>query len=469
MTLDPRRFRENSRAALNDPSLRIALGRLRTHFAAGRSRAVERFPSWEELREQGRAIRDYALANLDTLLEEFERNVIARGGHMHWARDAAEARKIVLAILRKDGARAVIKGKSMVSEEIGLNPFLEANGIAPVETDLGEYIVQLRHEPPSHIIAPAFHLNKEDVTATFRATHTELPADRPLWERSELVAEARRVLRQRFETADAGITGANFLTAAEGAAMLVTNEGNGDLTRLLPRTHIVLTGVEKVVANLEHAAVLLRLLTRSATGQDISSYVTVMSGPPAPAESDGPKNFHVVLVDNGRSRLLGTEAQDVLRCIRCAACLNHCPVYAAVGGHAFGTTYTGPLGAALNPGTIGIPVAGHHPNASTFCGRCAEVCPVKIPLPKIMRYWRAQEFASGLAPASTRRALWLWAFFAKRPVLYRLAAKFAARVLRLSARNGGVRALPLFRNWFAVRDFPAPHGKTFQELWTSRK
>jgi L-lactate dehydrogenase complex protein LldF len=469
MNFDPRNFREAGQAALHDAGLRIALGRLKTHFALGRAQAVERYPDWENLREQGRAIRDYALANLHALLELFEDSVTARGGQVHWARDANEAREIVLRILREDGAKSVIKGKSMVSEEIGLNLFLEANGIVPVETDLGEYIVQLRQEPPSHIIAPAFHLNKEDVADTFREAHTTLDPDRPLVERTELVAEARRVLRTRFESADAGITGANFLTAEEGAAVLVTNEGNGDLTRLLPKTHIVLTGLEKVVANLDHAAVLLRLLTRSATGQDISSYVTVMHGPQAPGETDGPENFHVVLVDNGRTRMLGTEAEDVLRCIRCAACLNHCPIYAAVGGHAYGAAYTGPIGAALNPGLMGVEVAHHHPNASTFCGRCAEVCPVKIPLPKIMRHWRAREYASGLAPRSSTAGLALWAFFAKRPALYRFAIAIAARGLRLAARNGRVHALPLMASWFAVRDFPAPQGRTFRELWASRK
>jgi L-lactate dehydrogenase complex protein LldF len=469
MTLDPQRFREAGQAALHDTGLRIALSRLKTHFALGRALAVERYSDWEGLREQGRAIRDYALANLAPLLETFERAVTAHGGHVHWARDAKEAREIVLEILRRQSAKVVTKGKSMVSEEIGLNPFLEANGIAAVETDLGEYIVQLRHEPPSHIIAPAFHLNKEDVAKTFQEAHEQLDPNRPLVERTELVAEARRVLRARFEAADAGITGANFLAAEEGAAILVTNEGNGDLTRLLPRTHIVLTGLEKVVANLEHAAVLLRLLTRSATGQDISSYVSVMSGPRAADESDGPENFHVVLVDNGRTRLLGTKAEEVLRCIRCAACLNHCPIYAAVGGHAYGATYTGPIGAALNPGLMGVGVAHHHPNASTFCGRCAEVCPVKIPLPKIMRYWRAREYASGLAPKTTTFGLGVWAFFAKRPPLYRLLAGTGARVLKLIASHGRVRALPLMRNWFLVRDFPSPQGRTFRELWAARK
>lgn len=469
MTLDPRAFREAGRTALHDPSLRVALGRLKTHFALGRAQAVERYGDWESLREQGRAIRDYALARLDALLEQFERNVVAVGGRVHWARDAAEARDVMLQILREAGAKSVIKGKSMVSEEIGLNPFLEANGIEPVETDLGEYIVQLRQEPPSHIIAPAFHLNKEDVAKTFRTSHGALDPDRLLVERTELVAEARRVLRARFESADVGITGANFLTAEEGAAILVTNEGNGDLTRLLPNTHIVLTGLEKVVANLDHAAVLLRLLTRSATGQDVSSYVTVVRGPRAPNENDGPEKFHVVLVDNGRTRLLGTEAEEVLRCIRCAACLNHCPIYAAVGGHAYGATYTGPIGAALNPGLMGVGVAHHHANASTFCGRCADVCPVKIPLPKIMRYWRAREYADGLAPKAMVAGLGVWAYLAKRPRVYRLAAGIAARVLKLLSRNGRVHALPVMRNWFAVRDFPAPQGKTFRELWAARK
>ena len=470
MTLDPQQFREAGHAALHDEGLRKALARLKTHFALGRATAVARYPDWEDLREQGRAIRDYALSHLDTRLETFERNVISRGGHVHWARDAKEAREIVLGIVRSTGAKRVTKGKSMVSEEIGLNPLLEANGIVPIETDLGEYIVQLRQEPPSHIIAPAFHLNKEDVAKTFRAAHDGLDRDRPLLERTELVAEARRVLRARFESADAGITGANFLTAEEGAAVLVTNEGNGDLTRLLPRTHIVLTGIEKIVADLDDAAVLLRLLTRSATGQEISSYVTVMTGPRGVGESDGPEHFHVVLVDNGRSRLLGTEAEDVLRCIRCAACLNHCPIYAAVGGHAYGAAYTGPIGAALNPGLMGVGIAHHHPNASTFCGRCAEVCPVKIPLPKIMRHWRAREYASGLAPKPVVRGLKLWAFAVKHPALYRRLASLGAGVLKLVAgRSGRVRELPVMGGWFAVRDFPAPQGRTFQSLWIARK
>ncbi len=466
MTQNPREFPQAATAALKDENLKLALARLKTHFVLRRADSIERYGDWESLREQGRAIRDYALSHLDTMLESFERAVAARGGHVHWARDAKEAREIIAGILKTAGAKTVTKGKSMVSEEIALNPHLEAEGFVPVETDLGEYIIQLRKEPPSHIIAPAFHLHKEQVAETFRTAHTALDAGRNLDERSALVSEARAMLRAHFEAADAGITGANFLCAEEGAAIIVTNEGNGDLTRLLPKTHIVVTGIEKVVANLDDAAVLIRLLTRSATGQDISSYVSVMLGP---SPDDGPKDFHIVLVDNGRSRLIGTEAEEVLRCIRCSACLNHCPIYGAVGGHAYGATYPGPIGAALNPGLLGVREAAHHANASTFCGRCAEVCPVKIPLPAIMRHWRAREHASGLAPKSLVAGLGLWAFAAKRPTLYRFGASMMARLLkRVGGKRGHVHALPLPRGWFAVRDFPAPQGKTFQQLWKER-
>jgi L-lactate dehydrogenase complex protein LldF len=469
VTLDPTAFPQNARAALADATLKPALGRLKTHFGAGRAAATARYGDFEGLREACKAIRDHAVTHLDELLTQFEASVVARGGTVHWARDAGEARRLILGILQDAGAKTVTKGKSMVTEEIALNPFLEANGIVPVETDLGEYIIQLRNEPPSHIIAPAFHLSKEQVAATFMAAHKDLDPARSLVERNALVQEARAVLRARFEAADAGITGANFLAAKEGAAVIVTNEGNGDLTRLLPKTHIVVTGIEKVVADMTDVAVLVRALPRSATGQPISTYVSVMAGRRGHGETDGPQAFHVVLVDNGRSQLIGTEAQDVLRCIRCSACMNHCPIYGAVGGHAYGATYMGPIGAALNPGMMGIEQAAHHANASTFCGRCAEVCPVMIPLPKIMRHWRAVEYAKGLAPKAITRGLGLWAFAAKRPALYRFGTQLAARILKWMARGGLVRAMPVRNGWFAVRDFPAPQGKTFQEQWRTRQ
>src|SRR5690242_9830436 len=424
-----RSFPANARAGLADPVLQQALGLARTGFPQRRLEAIARLPEFEDLREEGRAIKDHTLGHLDFYLELYERNVIASGGHVHWARNAEEARAAILDICRAANAKIVTKGKSMVAEEIGLNDHLEQNGITPVETDLGEYIIQLRHEPPSHIIAPAIHLMKEQVADAFRGAHTELDPARPLGEPRELCDEARTVLRPRFLAADVGITGANFLVAETGSSIIVTNEGNGDLTQILPRVHIVVTSIEKVVPTLEDAATLLRLLARSATGQEFSSYTTLSTGPRRPGDLDGPEQYHVVLLDNGRTDLLGGEFQDMLRCLKCAACLNHCPVYGAVGGHAYGWVYPGPMGSVLTPALIGLGEAGHLPNASTFCGRCEEVCPVKIPLPKMMRHWREREFAAQRAPTTYRFGLGYWAWVASRPALYHAFANIASRVL----------------------------------------
>ena len=280
--------------------------------------------------------------------------MLASGGHVHWCATADEARDAVLAICRAANARTVTKGKSMISEELGINDHLERHGITPVETDLGEYIIQLRHELPSHIIAPAFHLNREDWEESFRKSHTDLPPDRVFRERRDILTEARTKLRERFLAADVGITGANFLIAETGSSVIVTNEGNGDLTQTLPRVHIALASIEKMVPTIEDCTSLLRVLARSATGQDFSVYTTFSTGARRPGDLDGPDEYHVVLVDNGRSAMLGTEFQEMLRCIRCAACMNHCPVYGAVGGHAYGWVYPGPMGAVLTPSLIGV-------------------------------------------------------------------------------------------------------------------
>ena len=368
-------------------------------FPLRRREAVARLPEFEALRDIGRAIKEHTLAHLDFYLELYEQNVVAAGGEVHWARTPEEACAAVLKICRAAGAKTVTKGKSMIAEEIGLNEFLEQNGITPVETDLGEYIIQLRHEPPSHLIAPAMHLVKEQVADTFRAAHRALDPNRPLAEPRQLCDEARALLRPRFLAADVGITGANFLVAETGSSIIVTNEGNGDLTQTLPRVHIVVASLEKLVPTFEDAASLLRLLARSATGQEFSSYTTVSTGPRRPGDLDGPQAYHVVLLDNGRSAMLGGEFHDMLRCIRCAACMNHCPVYAAVGGHAYGWVYPGPMGAVLTPSLIGIEEAAPLPNASTLCGRCESVCPVKIPLPKMLRHWREREYAKKLVAA----------------------------------------------------------------------
>jgi L-lactate dehydrogenase complex protein LldF len=470
MLATSRNFKANAEKGLADETLQRALAKARTGFPLRRRLAVERLPEFEALREEGRAIKDHTLAHLDFYLELFEQNVVAAGGKVHWARDAEEARALVLQICRSVGARIVTKGKSMVAEEVGLNEHLVAHGITPVETDLGEYIIQLRHEPPSHIIAPAIHLVKEQVADTFRAEHRALPPERPLGEARQLCDEAREVLRPRFLAADVGITGANFLLAETGSSLIVTNEGNGDLTQILPRVHIVLASLEKVVPGFEDAATLLRLLARSATGQEFSSYTTVSTGPRRPGDRDGPEQYHVVLLDNGRSALLGGEFQDMLRCIRCAACLNHCPVYGAVGGHAYGWVYPGPMGAVLTPSLIGIAEAGPLPNASTFCGRCESVCPMKIPLPKMMRHWREREFAAKLAPRAARAGLRLWAWVARRPALYHALADLASRALgRAGRERGRFRALPLAAGWTSVRDMPAPEGRSFHSLWAERQ
>ena len=463
-------FPANVRVGLGDPVLQRALGLARTGFPLRRQQAIERLPEFEALREEGRAIKDHTLAHLDFYLELYEKNVVAAGGKVHWARTAAEARDAVLEVCRSAGARMVTKGKSMVAEEIALNDHLERNGITPVETDLGEYIIQLRHEPPSHIIAPAIHLMKEQVAGAFRAAHTELDPARALDEPRALCEEARTVLRPQFLAADVGITGANFLIAETGSSIIVTNEGNGDLTQTLPRVHIVVTSLEKIVPTLEDAATLLRLLARSATGQEFSSYTTISTGPRRPGDLDGPEEYHVVLLDNGRSELIGGEFQDMLRCLRCAACLNHCPVYAAVGGHAYGWVYPGPMGAVLSPALVGLGEAGHLPNASTFCGRCESVCPVKIPLPRMMRHWREREFAEALSPAVTRSGLRLWAWLATRPALYHAVAEFLGRVLGWAGRERGrFRSLPLAAGWTLGRDLPSPEGRSFHSLWAERQ
>ncbi|MCG7392195.1 LutB/LldF family L-lactate oxidation iron-sulfur protein [Microvirga sp. ACRRW] len=459
-------FKQNAARALHDAQLQKALNNVKQGFIDKRKAAADKLPEFEALRDSARDIKNHTLEHLDLYLEAYESKVKASGGHVHFARNAEEAREIILEICREADAKTVTKGKSMISEEIGINHYLEANGIRPIETDLGEYIIQLRNELPSHIIAPAVHLNATQVEQDFRRVHTHLDAKRDLSEPVQLLTEARAVLRERFLAADVGITGANFLVAETGTSIIVTNEGNGDLTQILPKTHIVLASLEKLVPTLEDASQLLRVLARSATGQEMSVYTTFSTGPRRSGDADGPENYHVVLIDNGRSSMLGTSFEEMLRCIRCGACMNHCPVYHAVGGHAYGWVYPGPMGAVLTPSLIGVDQAGHLPNASTFCGRCESVCPVRIPLPKLMRHWREREFERHLTPASVRSGLSFWGFFAKRPALYRLATRAAMAGLAFAGRQRGrFTWLPFSKGWTKYRDFPAPQGETFQARW----
>lgn len=463
-------FKENATRALNDAPLQKALKNVEVGFIAKRLAAADALPEFEALRDNARDIKNHTLAHLDLYLEEYEKKVIASGGQVHFAETAEDARAIILDICRRRNAKTVTKGKSMITEEIGLNDFLATNGVTPVETDLGEYIIQLRGETPSHIIAPAVHLNKDQVEADFRRVHTHLPPERDLSEHEALLNEARQVLRQRYFEADVGITGANFLIAETGSSVIVTNEGNGDLTQTLGKCHVVVASLEKLVPTLNDCAQILRVLARSATGQDMSVYTTFSTGPKRAEDPDGPEEYHVVLLDNGRTSMLGTEFQEMLRCIRCGACMNHCPVYHAVGGHAYGAVYPGPMGAVLTPSLSGIEVGGHLPNASTFCGRCESVCPMRIPLPKMMRHWREREFEKHLTPSAARYGLNLWAFFAKRPKLYRAAVAFAMPLLSaLGGSKRRIHTLPFAGGWTKHREMPAPEGKTFLQAWAEKQ
>ena len=463
-------FKANAKVALADAQLQSALGKLKGGLVANRAKARDALPEFEALRDVAKDIKNHTIANLDLYLEIYEKNARAAGANVHFAETAADAREIILQICRAANAKIVTKGKSMVSEEIGLNDYLEAaGGLEVVETDLGEYLVQIHHETPSHIIAPAIHLTQDQVEADFRRLHTHLPADRVLVEPAQLVNEARQILRKKFMTADVGITGANFLVAETGSSIIVTNEGNGDLTQSLAKTHIVIASIEKLVPTLEDLSTILRLLARSATGQECSTYMTLSTGARRVNDLDGPANYHVVILDNGRTDLIGSEFQDVLRCIRCGACMNHCPVYGAIGGHAYGWVYPGPIGSVLTPALIGVKEAGNLPNASTFCGKCADVCPMKIPLPDLMRHWREAEFAAGDLPRVYRTGLMTWAYFARHPRLYHAVAKVGIPLLSLFNRRGRFAHLPFAGGWTRHRDMPAPQGRTFQQLWAARQ
>ncbi len=461
-------FRARATRALQDADLQTALGNLKRGFQAKRAHAVANLPEFEDLQSHAIAIKDHTLDRLDLYLERFEDEVIARGGKVHWCRDAAEARAKVLEICRDANARRVVKAKSMITEEIALNAHLEANGIETCETDLGEYIIQLRNEPPSHIIAPAVHLRREQVADTFRKHHRDFSEQRDLDVARNLVDEARKIMRERFLSADVGISGANLLVAETGSVVLISNEGNIDLSRALPGTHIVLASIEKMVPTLTDAAVILRLLCRAATGQEAATYTSFLTGPRAADEVDGPAAFHVLLLDNGRSELLKGEFAEILRCIRCGACLNHCPVYGATGGHAYGSVYTGPMGAVLTPLLEGLDRAAPLPEASTFCGRCETVCPMGIPLVSLLRRLRERLWKRKPGWGMPRALLGAWLFLARRPRLYHgLAGFFLPMTAPFGRRRGWLPFGPRAGGW--GNHFPAPEGATFQALWRARK
>lgn len=423
-------FKTKARAALKDKNLHRALGNIKRGFVVKRAKAIDKLPEFERMRDHAVSVKDHTLQNLDQYLKQFEAQVNLSGGHVHWAHDAKAACDQVISICQSHQAKNIVKSKSMLTEEIELNDALEAVGLNVTETDLGEYIIQQRREKPSHIVAPAIHLLKEHVAEIFHQKHTMLDPKRSLEDPDALLKEARTVLREKYFTADVGITGANFLIAESGTSVLVTNEGNGDLIQTLSKVHIVIASIEKVVPTFEDTAQMLRLLTRSATGQAITSYVTFSTGPKREGDWDGPEVFHVIILDNGRRKLLGGVFEKMLRCIRCGACLNHCPVYQSIGGQAYGSVYPGPMGSVLTPALFGIKKHADLPNASTFCGRCEDVCPMKIPLPNMMRHFREQEYQKKISSSRSRIALKLWAFLAMRPKLYHRVMRCVAIFMR---------------------------------------
>ncbi|MCA0176415.1 MAG: lactate utilization protein [Proteobacteria bacterium] len=464
----PITFTARAAAALADPTLKTAIDRTTGTAERKRAAALAEFPQFEAARAQGKAIKDHVLANLDYYLKQFEANAIASGAQVHWAATADEAAAIVVRLCQQAGARRVTRVKSMLGEEIGLPHALDAAGIERVETDLAEHIVQLGGDTPSHIVWPAMHRTREQVLAMFRRAHREPPPEGASV--PQMVESARRALREKFLSADVAISGANFLVADTGATCTVTNEGNAELTTSPPRVHIVTAGIEKLVPSTRHAFAMLRLLVRSATGADVTQYTTFHCGPRQSGERDGPDAFHIVLVDNGRTRMLRDAAlREMLRCIRCGACMNHCVVFRQVGGHAYGGTYPGPMGAVLTPVLDGL---NEHtrdlPQACTLNGKCQEVCPVAIPLPTLLRGWRDRSWREGLEPMTMRAGMGAFALVASQPWLWRLATRLAGPVLRRFAHGGWIRRMPGLGAWTAYRDFPAPPGGTFMAQYRAQ-
>ncbi len=468
MNAEPNKFLDQAHDALHDPVLQGHLKLLGFALTHGRTNAVEQLGQFEELRTHVKRVRDHTLHNLDHYLRQYEEQVVLNGGHVHWARNAQEYNDIVLQICRQHDARTIGKGKSMVTEETHLREHLQEAGLEVTETDLGEYIIQMADEPPSHIVGPALHKSADEIRELFYEVHPL--GERELSDPPEMVQEARGVLREKFLAADIGIIGANALIAENGSNMLVTNEGNGDLVSSLPKVQIVCASIDKLLPRAEDATALLRLLARSAVGATISSYTSFYSGPRRDEDEDGPEEFHVVLLDNGRSDNLGGKYQDMLECMRCGACLNHCPIYIGTGGHAYGSVYQGPMGSVLTPLLNGLEDASVLPNACTSCGRCAEVCPAKIPLPDLLRELRTDEWENKIVSRGWRVGLSLHALVSRFPGLYQFCTSLAIKTMRLiGRRRSHLRSLGVKNGWTQERDFPAPEGDTFMQQWKQKQ
>lgn len=462
MQVHPMTFKARVGQKLADQRLQANLKKLSTKFVTARATALQEI-DFEATRAALKERRDRALESLDVWLERFEAEATRRGTTVLYAESTAQAARLIGEIAQHHAVRKVIKSKSMVTEEMRLNHVLAEMGVQSVETDLGEYILQINdNEPPSHIIAPVVHKDKDEIAVLFARVHGK-PR---LSDVSEMTREARETLRPEFLTADMGVTGGNFLIAETGSVAVVTNEGNEGMCTVMPRVHVAVTGIEKILPTLEDLATVMRLLPRSATGQSISNYLSLLTGPRASQERDGPEHMYVVLLDGGRSGLLGGDFQEMLRCIRCGACMNHCPVYQKIGGHAYGWVYPGPMGSVLTPSYTGLENAIDLPQAATLCGECNRVCPASIPLSDLLRKLREKQMERGMRPWQERLGLKLWGYFARRPGLYAVATRIGAWVLQRAGGSGGRLArLPLGRGWSATRDMPAPSGRTFRDQY----
>ncbi len=435
-------------------------------FNDRRDVALEEFSAMEDMRDRARRVRLHALTHLDRLLGRFADEVEKLGGHVHWAADSAEANEMVTRILTESRARKIVKSKSMVSEEIHLNHHLQGLGLDVVETDLGEFIAQLAGDTPSHIIAPVMHMTREDIGELFAQKLGSAYTDDPL----QLNMIARKHLRRVFLAADAGISGVNMAIASTGSIVLVTNEGNGRLTTTAPRVHIALMGMERIVSEWADAAVILETLARSATGQRLSVYTNVITGPRREDDPDGPEELHVVIIDNGRSSVLAGPTAEILACIRCGACLNVCPVFRTAGGHAYGTVYSGPIGSVLTPGLQGMEPWWELPYASTLCGACEEVCPVRIRIPDLLLELRRQAAGEGRLPAWLERGMSRYAKTVTDPPRWERAKRWASRLSAPLSSRGWLRRLPgPARGWTRWRDLPRPARESFHEWWRSNR
>ena len=449
-------FDRDARTALADGQLRGALRHATTLFGERRRAAIADVPDWEDARDRARAIKDETLLHLDRYLEQFVANAERAGARAHWARDAVQACDIIAGIAERRGARTVVKSKSMASEEIRLNAALAARGIAAVETDLGEYIVQLAGEEPSHIVVPAIHKTKGQIAALFAAKLGMEPSD----DVTRLAAAARQALRRRFAEADLGVSGVNFAVAETGTILILENEGNARLTTSLPRTHVALMGIEKVIPRFADLEVFLRLLPRSGTGQALTAYQSLLTGTKRRPVDEGPEELHIVLLDNGRSRMLASPVtRQTLACIRCGACLNACPVYRQIGGHAYGSVYPGPIGAVLTPQLLGMGESAELPYASSLCGACRDVCPVKIDIPAVLLHLRAQTVARR-ASIGTRALLERLAFSAYAAVMAR--PRLFEWVMGCARR---LHIVPPLGAWTKWRDLRPLAPRSFREEW----